>query len=358
LIAFEKWPWGGPRVAFEGGVVLHGVHVPSEPGSGRKGYIEVGASLTKPRPTESDDFRLVLFASDDAGRLHTWDAPPGYDWLAPHEWKSTEVWIGKLDLPVPESLPPGRYDLGVVAFGSDGRVLKPLFEDPEDLPPGVVVGGLGDVPPRFARGEVRFAGALTVLTVEGRGEAAVEDREAALAHAAAGRCEQARESWWLARMHRPGERDWVEQHQPGVQRALSRCFALASDAASDRAEKVDLLVQAREHDWWTPEYRERAAALADELYAEGLEARAAQDWERAYRLFADCVDVDRTRSWARRYAEEARAYRLGFDPETQAKREAEREQRKAEADARRAEAAKKTQQKDDDGDEEAEEGEE
>ena len=54
-----------------------------------------------------------------------------------------------------------------------------------------------------------------------------------------------------------------------------------------------------------------AAAAADRLYAVGVAARDAHDWQLAYASFRDTLRIDPTRAWARRYAEEARDQRLG-----------------------------------------------
>lgn len=317
------------RVAMEDGVVVHGVLVPSEPASGRKVYVEVGLSSTKARRGVADDFRVVLFAAPAAGgpAVQAWDLPPGYDWLLPHDWPVTSSFRGRFTLSVPEAaLPPGTYDLGVVVFRKDGTVLPPLAGDEADAGPAVTVGGV----PRYAPGEVVWPGVLRVLTVEERGQACTQDFDATLAHAEALRCDEAEESWRLARRHRAGEDDWAAQHVDRISRALASCWARSSDG-QEREERHRRLVRAREWDWHEPAYRERAVPLAEELYAEGLVAREAQDWKGAYALFTDCVDVDRTRVWCRRYAEEARAWRLGFDPDSLAQRKADDAEKKRKA---------------------------
>jgi hypothetical protein len=336
------WTAGGDgRVAMEDGVVVEGVLVPSEPATGRKVYVEIGLSSTKARRGVADDFRAVLFAAPSGGgpAVQSWDLPPGYDWLLPHDWPATastppgglapssNAFRGRFTLSVPEAaLPPGTYDLGVVLFRKDGTVLPPLSGDAADVGPAAVVGDA----PRLAAGEVRWPGALRVLTVEERGAACTEDYDAAFANAEALRCDEAEESWRVARRHRAGEDDWAEQHEDRVARAFSTCWARSSDG-QDRDEQIRRLVRAREWDWHDPAYLERARPLADQLYADGLVAREAKDWQAAYALFTDCVDVDRTRSWCRRYAEEARAWRLGFDPDSLAKRKAEEEEKKRKA---------------------------
>jgi hypothetical protein len=219
-------------------------------------------------------------------------------------------------------------------FGADGLPMMPLAGEAAEIGPAARIGGVDGVPVSVANGEVRWPGALTVLSVEERAAAAVADREAALTQAAALDCEAAERSWWLAQKHRPDDKSWYEEHVDDVSRALATCWAVSSDGKS-REERIERLVKARVWDWWAPEYRSRATPLADELYAEGMAAFEAQDWESAYRLLSDTVEVERSRAWARRYAEEARAWRLGIDPDSLAKKRADEAAAKAEAEERR-----------------------
>ena len=304
LIMTPRRPQGDAPTALEDGVLVHGVAVPAAPGAGRHMHVEVGLGVTKPGMGADDDFRVLLFAAGAAGVLATWDVPPGYGWLLPHDWEGQEVFLGKHDLPLPDALVPGTYDLGLVVIGADGAPLSPIGDDATPREAG----------PVFAAGEVLFPGALTVLSVEARATAASTAREQAIDAAASGDCDAAEHSWVLARNHRAAEHDWAQTHAPRIHRAVADCHALASDDAPDRPARIASLVRARQHDHWSPPYRTRAGSLAAELMAEGHAAREAEDWETAYRRFADAVAVDRTQSWARRYAEEARAHRLGFAP--------------------------------------------
>jgi hypothetical protein len=321
LIVRDAWPYEDHPVQ-RGDIVVHGVYVPSEPSAGRQMYVEVGVADTKARKTAADDFRMVLFATDGQKVLASWDLAPGYDWLKPSKWTAAEVFVGKYDLTLPKSLQPGTYDLGIALFGADGLPIA------GDTPPGL------EAPPVFASGEIRFPGALTVLSTEAGMAAADQDKKAALDHAQALECDEAERSWWLAREHRPDAEQWRQDQTPAMSTALATCWARSADG-EDRDEQVHRLVKAREWDWWAPEYRSRASALADALYADGLKAREAKDWEAAYRLFSDAVDVDRTRSWARRYAEEARGFRLGIDPDSLAARDAQEEATKAQIQEQR-----------------------
>ncbi len=337
MLLTKAWSHGdSQRVAFEGELVFEGFSVPSEPGADRRMYLEVGVSLGTVRKAERGQVRMIASLHQQGEVAFSFDVPLGYDWVPPKEWKTTEVFHGRFSPQLPADMVPGTYDLSVFFVEHDGTVLG--VANPDRLPEGLRVADGDAVTPAMAVGELQFPGAVRVLSIEERGAAAVEDREAALQHARSLRCEDAEHSWWLARMHRPKDRTWLTTHAAGLDRALSACWALWSDRAESREARVDALVRARELDHWTPEYRSRASALADVLHAEGVDAREAEDWESAYRLFSDAVDVDRTRSWSRRYAEEMRAKRLGFDPETMAQKEVERERMRAESEERRAKA--------------------
>ncbi|MEQ1566771.1 MAG: hypothetical protein ABMA64_14105 [Myxococcota bacterium] len=332
LMVQPSWPHAEPGVELERGIVVYPPVVPSEPATGKKMYVEVGLSSTAARKSAGDNFRVVLFATDGE-HLATWDLPPGYDWLKPEKWSATEVFVGKFDLTVPAALPPGTYDLGVVVFGSDGA---PLARPPAD---GEVVDP--DPPrPSVARGEVVWPGRLTVLSVDDRAAAAQSDRADAFTRAAAGACEDAERSWWLARKHRPDDAAWAESHHDEVAAALANCWAVSADGQPED-EQVRRMVAARTWDHWAAEYRARATPLADALYAQGMAAREAQDWETAYRRFSDAVEVDRSRAWARRYAEEARGFRLGIDPESLEQKRVAEAAAKAAADEKRKAAKSK-----------------
>jgi hypothetical protein len=300
-------------VTLDRGVIVYPPRVPAAPGATRKVEVEVGLRnplVAQYKKKTDDDFRMLLFASADGAVAKVWEVPPAWDWLWPHDWKADEQFAGAVTLQVGQ-LEPGTYDLGVVITWEDGTVLAPV--EGTALPEGVHVGGTAERPAVFARGELVYPGALVVLSLEDRAAAAKEARLAALGAADAGACETAEVFWTRALQHRAGDRDWRNETLPNVERAFSRCWAVSSDG-KDRVEQVRRLLRARRWTFETPEYAERAAAVAAELEAEGMEAHARQDWEAAYRLLSDAVELDGTRSFARRYAEEARGFRLGIDP--------------------------------------------
>jgi hypothetical protein len=64
---------------------------------------------------------------------------------------------------------------------------------------------------------------------------------------------------------------------------------------------------------WAPaldELQHFAKKMSAIYHAEGVAARDAGDWERAFNGFSAAVGVEPQRAWSRRYAEEARAKRL------------------------------------------------
>ncbi|MBX2797653.1 MAG: glycosyltransferase family 39 protein [Myxococcales bacterium] len=296
LIVGPRYEGEPRRVALAGGVVLHGVTVQSEPAVAEQLTLELGLSSTKPRKTAADDVRLWMFLTNGSTQ-HLWELPPGYDWLPASEWKPHEVFEGTFTLTLPDHLTPGSYDLGLVFVAADGTILAPLHQEDAQETPVV------------AKGEVRLPAAVTLVTSEQRDLLAESDRRASLEASAEGRCDEAAAAWESARRHHAGDATWAMAEAPEVRGAMASCWARTSDTATTRQAQIAALVRARELDHWHPDYRSRARALADTLYAEGLTARAQEDWERAHRLFSDAVAVDRTRSWARRRAEEARARR-------------------------------------------------
>lgn len=288
LVLPRGWPEAPMAEELQGGIVVHGVVVPSAPPEGGKVYVEVG--LAQRSVPERADFRVWLSARDAEGEVRArWDVNPGYGWISVREWRADEVFVGKFDFRLPDAMAPGDYALFVTVIGADGEPRRTLRTD-----------------------ETKVAvGTLTVLTRDDAGAAAVAKRKVAEGQAADGECESATRQWYLARKHAVATPKWEQRHETHMRRRLADCWArVAADLA--REGQVAALVKAREFDHWSPAYRVAARELAGALYAEGHEARDVGDWEGAYRAFSDAVAVDRSWSWARRYAEEARAHRLGL----------------------------------------------
>jgi len=372
LLLVDRSPFpASQRTPAAGGVVFEGFSIPVEPAKARSMYVEVGVSKAAGRSLRGGDFRLMMAAKGPGG-TSSWDVPLGYDWWMPSDWPNVKVHHGKHALPLPPHLKPGTYDVSFTLLDAEGEVL-----------PMQVPGEPDPRPPLFAKGERRFDGALTIVEVEVRAEAAKNDREAAIVAANEGRCDEATELWFTARRRRPVDEEWVTMHRPRVNTARAGCAIREALATDDREEQLDLLERARFLDRHHPELAAAVEPLVTSLWAEGMEEReqalaltpeapeppmltrvlrkllppsleptweppdemasfelspeAKHHWERSYRLFSDLLRLDPSWSWARRYAEEARAYRLGIDPISQAVAAASKAQREAQVEERRQE---------------------
>jgi hypothetical protein len=329
LFAVREWT-GQPGRAVElaDGVMLHGWEAPTaEVAPNKRLYLEVGIS-TRTREEKGDAFRVIAFLADAAGNVQSWDLPPGYDWWETHEWEPAEIFHGRFSLKVRDDLPEGTYDLGFVVFGPTGEVLAPVPESA--LPEGALVAGPGEA--RFAAGEVRWPGAVQMVSKDAVAEHSTADLERAMQLATEGDCSGAEGAWTLAWRRNTWDQDWKEKRLPKISGYLARCWATKS-LEGDRPDRVAAIVRARRWDHRDDQVLAAAEPLAQELYAEGERAYRAKDWENAYRLLSDALRCDPSLSWARRWAEEARDHRLKLTPEDVA---AEKAQKEAEAAERRA----------------------
>lgn len=309
----------GREVRLADGVTLAGFEVPSpEVSVGKAFYLEVGVRYR--RLEEREDFRVVGFLSNADGQVFSFDLPPAYDWVPPRDWRVGEVFHGRFSFVLPDELGPGVFDLGFVVIGQDGRVL-PLATDervvgrtieqvPAAVPPGVEVGGPDTS--RFMVGEVRFPGVVTIGDA-GTGEAAAEqDLAEALRLAADGACAPAEAAWRLAWLHLPRATEWRTERRGRFADAVAACWVAVARAAVDPLDAVQPLESARYWNRRVDGLWEVADRVGDALHAAGEAARAQGDWEGAYTGFDGAVRADPRRSWARRYAEEARDQRLGL----------------------------------------------
>ena len=163
-----------------------------------------------------------------------------------------------------------------------------------------------------------------------------------------GDCVVAEEAWWRSRMHQPHGTAWVSKHGPETREKLAACWSRRAEGEPERAVQVDQLERARRWDRWSTTLGDVRAPLVEVYLAEGHMAREEQDWESAYAAYSAALRLDPSQAWARRYAEEARALRLGIDSVSKAKAKVEREERQRELRERRqrqAEARSKTKRK-------------
>ena len=268
LLTTPAWPWGGDPVALDG-VDVVGVHVQSPevaPGTpilvdvGLRGAVEKGFVTT-----------VALLHGDE--RVASWRIEPGGDFLPPQNWRPDEIVAGRHALTLPRALPPGRYDVEV----SLGRL-----------------------------GSALTTAQVVVVSPAGARAAAEADLEAARGLAADGRCADARLSWVGAQAHLYGNTSFVAENEAAADAMVARCWATSPDGA----DRVDRIERARRLSPDEPLVAEAVRTTTAELWAAGEQARSQGNWEQAYRAFADVVRLDPTRSWARRYAEEARGHLL------------------------------------------------
>jgi hypothetical protein len=345
IIMKDTWPYPTKRFAkFEDGIEIFGPFLPSpQAARARSFYLELGIKTRK--RTEDERFRVLLFLSDGQNTA-MWDIPPGYDWHHPDQWSPRKIFHGKYARDLTKALPPGRYDIGFVIHSAAGDVIPAIPHNPEDGSGSwvkAIIGGSEEHPAYVATGEIRFPHAFQIVTIDANAALARQDREKSYELASRERCREAETFWFMAKKHRPKNQVWEDEYSPGIKRAIAECWA--SKAMSNPQDEVAFIEKAREWDHHSPGYRRAAKPVADALYARGMAARSQEDWEQAYRAFSDTLRVDTQRSWARRYAEEARDYRLALDPATKERQRREREQRMEDLRKQRKENPKPTPSK-------------
>ena len=327
IIMKERWPYPTKRFAkFEDDIEIFGPYVPSaQSAKARSFYFELGVQSRK--RTEDERFRVLMFLSNGTDTA-MWDLPPGYDWHHPDQWSPRKVFHGKYARDLTKALPLGRYQMGIIILNSEGEVVPAIPHNPEDGSGSwdkAIVGGTDTHPAWVAKGEVRFPNAFQVVSTDENARLAREDREKAYENASRERCRDAESFWFMAKKHRPKNQGWKDEYGPDMRRSLAECWA--SKALSNPQDEVEYLSRARTWDFSAPGYIRAAEPVADALFEKGLKARGEQDWESAYRFFNDTLAVDAQRAWARRYAEEARDFRLGLDPDSRERMRLEREER-------------------------------
>ncbi|MEZ4234917.1 MAG: hypothetical protein R3F59_01880 [Myxococcota bacterium] len=306
LFSAASWEGTKLRVPFRTGLVLEGLDVPSEIwAQGKPGYVEMGFTSA----ARGDQPTAVAFLTDGSRVVASWGVALGYGLFGVEQWRD-DVVLAKLALRVPGDVAKGRYDLGLVLFDGDGAVIEPV----EPLPPGVVVGGAPGSPALLAKGEVRFPRAVKVAAPPDVEFLANSIKEEAVAAATSGHCEAAAARWIDAEEVRIGEAEWLESvERREIGPSLAGCWAQAAEAADDLDAAGAALGEAYRWDRDSAVLARVGGAVGAKLWAEGEAARASGDWETAYRRFTALLGFQPWRSWARRYAEEARNHRLGLE---------------------------------------------
>lgn len=304
LFLQPSYDGGIEPVALEDGVTFFGFASPSEPGANRTLWLQV-AFRDERRRDDGEPLNALVMARRDGVVHKIWSVPPGYGWMLPGDWRPDDVFVGHFHLST-RDLEPGTYDLGFLFYG-DRRPLLPLdgYPDRPEDPLGDVEEPTFDVAP----GELWYPGTLTVVPAGQELTLATADRDAAVEQAGAGACDEAAKSWTLARRHVPVNVAFRNEHRAAVRAAIARCWAQVAQQADDPQEALE---KARLWDHTDALYRELRVGAADDLISQGRAAQEARDFEAAYAAFSAALRIDPTRSWARRWAEQARAERLGL----------------------------------------------
>lgn len=304
LVMTDRWEQAVDRaVGFESGWTLVGFAQPAVWESGGHGYLEAPVASDRPRPLEEGASTVAFLVTD--GRVVSWDLPLGYGFYPLEDWVPGQVFRGRHALPVPADLPPGRYELGFLFLSAGEGVRRPT-----SVPPGAVVGGLDGAPAVVAAGEVRFPDAIEVVAPAEVDRQQQDALAAVSAFAGAGRCEDAEAAWLQFKRLRPASGDGHRSERAAIAAGVADCWARRAEVAPQDA--VASLERAHDWDHWSPELARVGESVATALLARAHAARAAGDWEVAYRAFTDVLRFQPWRAWARRYAEEARDHRLGL----------------------------------------------
>ena len=316
------------RVRFEQGITLEGVDVlaPEIPENGRL-YLEIWLRAG----VIVDDFRILAILDNGEGDTHLAELPPGYDWYRPSEWRRNEHVIGRFDFSVPDRLPVGQYDLGIVLMNQEtGEVINP-------------VSFVADSPVRVMRGATFFDDAVEIVTNEAAHDEALLDFETAIDVASNGECEAAWESWRAAQYHVWRDIVWRGVRRPALDEAIGACYVARAESSDTEEDVVVNLVEARLWDHENSDLLEQARPLAAVLSERGDGLFAEEDWEGAFTAYSTAMQLDPRLSGTRRSAEAARDLRLEIigkerdSDRNRREREETREERRLEREAEQVE---------------------
>lgn len=304
LFVRDAYPQADDRqVTFADGIELVGLDVPvAEWTPGHEGFVEL--ALRTRKRTRAEAFTAWLVLSDGAGWVASQAFEPGVGYYPVHLWEPDDIYVGGVAFHLPDDAPTGPLSLGLVLVGDDGRVL-PAGGVGGELP---VADGATVKAPHFARGEVRFDGLVTAVTStpEARAESAFAEVSAL---ADDGACHEAEQALRRVRRHRPRDWDWHPTVDARGGEAIAGCWARHAEGL-ELPDAAQALARAHRWDHHHAELARVGAPVGDAIWAAGMAAREAGDAEAAYRAFADLLGFQPWRSWARRYAEEARDARL------------------------------------------------
>jgi hypothetical protein len=297
----------GRRVTFSNGVTLEGWELPGVPTApGLELFITVGLS-----GADSAAAQLEIFLTGSDGFVTRRRIAPGYGWLEPETWPEAEVFIGHFTLPIDAAALPGRYELGFVLRDHRGRVV-PAIPRPRRSGAGArsVIAGPSGAGAIVAAGEVRFPGAVVVESREGLGLRNRRDLGAIARRARNLDCSGAEAGWLRVRRRFAGRPLGLAPARPEVRRTLAECWTRRAINADDDENRATWLARARVLDADAPMVREATEEIGLRFFDAGQAARELGVWDEAFRHYSWALRADPSLSWARRYAEEARAVRI------------------------------------------------
>ncbi len=270
--------------------------------------------------------RVLLFLAREGKLAWSGEVAPGYGWFEADRWEAWDFVRGDWSVALPDDLPLGDYQLGMVLLDSkQGTVLplvgegvqgEPMFGDepaatppeaaPVERPPAVYMTGEYILP-------------TTVRIVSGADAHAAADARLAEAVRAgsAGDCDGAETGWADARRFVPLDRKWKTAAERGALDAIVGCLVAQATAQADPLVAARTLWEARFIDPKTALLAPVGGPLADRLEADGLAAFGEKDWDTAYRAYRAAVQADPTRVLSRRRSEDMRDRRLKireYDP--------------------------------------------
>lgn len=247
-----------------------------------------------------DGFRVIVWLDDGQGHQASAVVEPGYGWYPAEEWKVNEKVAGRFWIPIPDDLPEGTYQIGLVVLDdATGHVLGVRGRPDAD---GETV---------YLDGELRLPETVQIVSADAAADFAAADYEAALAHASAGACEEVWPAFKDATRHLARDEAWRAPREEAVREALALCHLRRAEAVTGE-EKIPHLVEARRWDHRAPGLAAASRPLARDLAAQGDAFAENSDWEGAYRAWSEALALDPQRAWTRRKAEEARDKRLGI----------------------------------------------
>jgi len=299
LLAAPTWPGPLTPVSFAEGHALAGYSLPA-PEVHAGGGLDLELGLSRDEEHEQPFGVKVILEGPQTVVL---DASPGYDGMfPPKDWRAGEVFHGRYTLSLPKDLPEGRYTLGLALVSAKG-VVEPATHVPEGVT--LVTEGAAVGP-----GELRLPTVVIVTSAEevrAQGEA---DWQRAVQAAGAGQCEAAEEDWTQALAHDRKDSKWEATLHERAQGPLADCWSARAAQDKDLDAAVAELAHARRWDPRSPSAQRVGSDLADAHWEQAMAAREADKPKRALALFEAIVHADPSRSWARRYAEEARTVLL------------------------------------------------